>query len=151
MHHTRPNSLVCILLAVVIGDSGPALAARKETTPGPVEARVLRVIDGDTFIAEAHVWPGQRITVSVRVRGVDAPELRSRCKAEKAAGFRARAALAGLLAGGTVWISSISGGKYYGRVLADVTTEPGGDVAARLLDARHVTAYNGGRRLPFVC
>nr|WP_255606398.1 thermonuclease family protein [Nitratireductor rhodophyticola] len=128
-----------------------AFAARREVISGPVEARVLRVIDGDTFVAEAHVWPGQRIRVSVRIRGVDAPELRSRCAAEKAAARKARAVLDRLLAEGSVWISDISGGKYYGRVLADVTTEPGGDVASRLLDARLVAAYGGGRRVSFVC
>ncbi len=147
--HSKP--IATLVLAVLLSAQPAAVAARREMISGPVEARVVRVIDGDTFVAEAHVWPGQRITVSVRIRGVDAPEMRSRCAAEKAAARKARAVLDRLLAEGSVWISDISGGKYYGRVLADVTTEPGGDVASRLLDARLVAAYGGGRRVSFVC
>ncbi|SEB55187.1 nuclease homologue [Nitratireductor aquibiodomus] len=151
MLHFFHKAFVALLLAGALSAQPAAFAARREVISGPVEARVLRVIDGDTFVAEAHVWPGQRIRVSVRIRGVDAPELRSRCAAEKAAARAARAALGRLLAQGTVRIGNISGGKYYGRVLADVTTEPGGDVASRLLDARLVAAYGGGRRASFVC
>lgn len=151
MIRSRLKCMVILLLALFWSGQTAALAGRRDAIPGPVRASVLRVVDGDTFIAEAHIWPGQRITVSVRIRGVDAPELRSRCAAEKAAARQAKAALQVLLDGGTVWISAISGGKYYGRVLADVATEPGGDVAARLLDAQLVAAYGGGRRVSFVC
>src|SRR5262245_48856132 len=35
----------------------------------PVE--ILRVIDGDTFLAQVHVWPGIDITTKVRLRGID--------------------------------------------------------------------------------
>ncbi len=151
MHPLISRPLFSLLLACALSAQPAAFAARRDMISGPVEARVLRVIDGDTFVAEAHVWPGQRITVGVRIRGVDAPEMRSRCAAEKAAAREARIALERLLAEGSVWISDISGGKYYGRVLADVATEPGGDVASRLLDARLVAAYGGGRRVSFVC
>ncbi|WP_292898029.1 MULTISPECIES: thermonuclease family protein [unclassified Nitratireductor] len=151
MRFSCPIFISALAIACLLVWQPTSHAARRETISGPVEARVVRVIDGDTFVAEAHVWPGQRITVSVRIRGVDAPEMRSRCAVEKAAAREARVALERLLAEGTVWISDISGGKYYGRVLADVVTEPGGDVASRLLDARLVAAYGGGRRVSFVC
>ena len=151
MPYRRSNRLVCLALALLTAGLGSAFAGRRETIAGPVEARVLKVIDGDTFLAEAHVWPGQTITINVRVRGVDAPEMRSRCRAEKTAALRARAALSHLLRSGHVSISAVSGGKYYGRVLADVRSSEGIDVSAHLLGATLVRAYAGGRRVPFAC
>lgn len=102
-------------------------AAAAGVVAGPVETRVLRVVDGDTFVAEAMVWPGHWMRVTVRIRGIDAPELRGRCAAERAAAERAREALSHLLGDGPVTVSNIGGDKYYGRVLADVTAA--GDVA----------------------
>lgn len=40
-----------------------------------VTANVLRVIDGDTFVAQMKIWPGLTTTEHIRVLGVDAPEL----------------------------------------------------------------------------
>jgi endonuclease YncB( thermonuclease family) len=131
----------CLLLA------SPALAA--ETIPGPVEARVLRVIDGDSFVAEAHVWPGHNVTVNVRIRGIDAPEIKSRCASEREAAETARATLEALIAGGTVAMTRIGGGKYYGRVLADVTAHDGRRVAEAMIAQSHARPYAGGKRIAF--
>jgi len=133
-----------VLLAVA---SLPVAAA--ETFPGPVEARVLRVIDGDTFVAEALVWPGHSVRVAVRIRGIDAPEIRSRCPAEKKAARRSRAALSRLIGEGPVSISAIGGGKYYGRVLADVADARGHAVAVKMLRLGMARPYFGGRREAF--
>lgn len=113
---------------------------------GPVEATVLEVLDGDTFLAEALVWPGHAVRVNVRIRGIDAPEMKARCRAERAAAERARDALAVLFGDGPVAISNIAGAKYYGRVLADVTTADGQGVASVLLGEELVRPYGGGRR-----
>jgi endonuclease YncB( thermonuclease family) len=126
-----------------------ACAHAAETIPGPVEARVLRVIDGDSFVAEAHVWPGHKVTVSVRIRGVDAPEIRSRCAAEREAAEGARAALEAMIAGRPVALTNIGGGKYYGRVLADVTAHDGRAVAAAMIAESLAKPYAGGRRIAF--
>jgi len=134
-------------LAVLAMICLPAAAA--DVVPGPVEAKVLRVIDGDTFVAEALVWPGHNVTVAVRIRGIDAPEMRSRCAAEKKAARQARAALSRLIGDGPVSISAIRGGKYYGRVLADVTDARGRQVAAKMLHLGLARAYDGGRREAF--
>jgi len=50
---------------------------------GPVSAKVVKVYDGDTFTVEAFPWPGITATASVRVNGVDTPEIRGKCEAEK--------------------------------------------------------------------
>jgi micrococcal nuclease len=122
----------------------PASAAK--LFRGPVEAVVVEVLDGDTFLAEATVWPGHSVRVNVRIRGIDAPEMKARCDVERDAALRAREALASLFGEGAIAISNISGAKYYGRVLADVTTADGQGVASVLLGEKLVRPYGGGRR-----
>jgi endonuclease YncB( thermonuclease family) len=131
-----------IALALVIATDGRAFA---EKFAGPVSARVVEVIDGDTFRAEANVWPGHIVRVSIRVRGIDAPEMHARCTAERIAARTARSILAELL-GPSALISNIAGAKYYGRVLADVRTHDGVAVADRLIALGLARPYSGGRR-----
>lgn len=138
--------VVGILFSVLL--LGCSQAAAGESY-GPVRASVVRVIDGDTFEADAHVWPGHTVRVAVRIRGIDAPEMRSRCADEKTAALRARNALSGIIGGGAVTLADITGDKYYGRVVADVSTEGGGSVSSALLRLALVRAYAGGRRVPF--
>lgn len=135
--------IVCLALAAGL------TAARAEIVAGPVEALVVRVIDGDTFEADARVWPGHTVRVAVRIRGVDAPEMRSRCAAEKRAALRAREALVRLIGERPVRVSNVGGDKYYGRVLADVTNADGVGVAPALLGLAVVRVYDGGARVPF--
>ena len=47
-------------------------------------AEVVQVIDGDTLDVRVDLWPGVQAVYAVRVRGIDAPELRrSACEAER--------------------------------------------------------------------
>jgi endonuclease YncB( thermonuclease family) len=137
----------------VLGISGLLLTAApagaREIVAGPVQATISRVIDGDTFVADAHVWPGETVRVSIRIRGIDAPELHSRCPMERAAAEKARDALVDLLGAEPVLISNIGGGKYYGRVLADVTTAAGDEIGPALLREALVRPYHGGHRRPY--
>lgn len=121
-------------------------AKRRDNFVGPVSARVVEVLDGDTFLADAEIWPGQTLRVNIRIRGIDAPEMKARCRAEREAADTARAALARLVADGPVSLSNIGGAKYYGRVLADVSTEAGEAIAATMIEDGLVRAYGGGKR-----
>jgi endonuclease YncB( thermonuclease family) len=136
------------MAACVILVTGPVRAGR-ELVIGPVAADVERVIDGDTFVAVAHVWPGHDVRVSVRIRGIDAPEMRSRCPAERAAARQAQATLEALLSSGPVLLGNVGGGKYYGRVLADVVAADGQAAAGLLLKDGLARPYRGDRRLPY--
>jgi micrococcal nuclease len=107
---------------------------------------VLRVIDGDTFEARVHVWPGLDITTKIRLRGIDAPELRARCPVERTLAEAARDALGAMLAEGTVGISGVTLDKYGGRVVADAGTRSIANVSAELLAKGHARHYAGGRR-----
>ncbi len=124
----------------------PADAGRRQVLAGPVQARVVRVVDGDTIAVQAQIWIGQTIEVLVRVRGIDAPERKSRCGREKRMAARATAYVRAMTASGRVVLTDISGGKYFGRVLADVTTTEGNDVAGALLGHKLVRPYQGRKR-----
>src|SRR5437764_15297572 len=64
------------VLGLASGTAGPGYRAAHP-------AEILRVLDGDTFEARVRVWPGLDITTKVRLRGIDAPELRAHCEDER--------------------------------------------------------------------
>jgi endonuclease YncB( thermonuclease family) len=121
-----------------LADSAPARLAHA--------AEVLRVVDGDTFEARVQLWPGLAITTRVRLRGIDAPELRARCDDERAQAEAARDALRAILDQGEVRIAQVTLDKYGGRVIADAFTRATPDVAAALLETGVARRYGGGRR-----
>ncbi len=104
------------------------------------------MLDGDTFEARVHVWPGIDITTKVRLRGIDAPELKARCPQERDKAEAAREALRAMLAEGEVAVLRVSLDKYGGRVVADAATRGTPDVSAAMLATGHARAYSGGRR-----
>jgi endonuclease YncB( thermonuclease family) len=106
---------------------------------------VLRTIDGDTFEARMHL-SGLDLTTRVRLRGIDAPELKASCPRETQMAEAAGEALRRLLGEGEVTIHNIGPDKYNGRVVADAATRRTANVAAALLAAGHVRGYGGGRR-----
>jgi micrococcal nuclease len=142
----RVAGLLLAAMALFGAGGGFNPAAATERIDGPVVADVVEIIDGDSVRVSAHIWPGQRVSVNVRLRGIDAPELRAGCVVEQRLAMAAREALRSRLGGGPVRLSNISGGKYYGRVLADIRLGDGSDLAAYLLDNGLVRVYRGGRR-----
>jgi micrococcal nuclease len=139
------------LLNAVAGTEAGAAETIWKTVPGPVAARVVRVIDGDTILVDAHPWPGQAIRVSVRLRGIDTPERRSRCSVERKAANEARGELERLVAGHeTVSLINVTGGKYYGRILADLKAGSR-DIASAMLQGGFARPYQGGKRLRVSC
>ncbi|MEJ0027665.1 MAG: thermonuclease family protein [Rhizomicrobium sp.] len=106
---------------------------------------MVRVIDGDTFEASAAIWLDQQISIRVRIAGIDAPELRARCDAERRGAAAARDYLARRIEGGDVTLSAVRYDKFGGRVDAAVA-DGGGDIANAMIRARLARAYAGGRR-----
>jgi endonuclease YncB( thermonuclease family) len=107
---------------------------------------VIRTIDGDTFLARVHLSSGLDLTTRVRLRGIDAPELKAACPQELQMAEAATDALRALLGEGEVTISNIGPDKYNGRVDAEVATRKTPNVSAAMLAAGHARSYNGGRR-----
>ncbi|RXH24461.1 nuclease [Bradyrhizobium nanningense] len=106
---------------------------------------VVRTIDGDTFLARVRQRDGRDLVVRVRLRGIDAPELKASCQEELDKAEAAARALRDLLGQGGVTISNLGPDKY-GRVLADVATRRTANVSAALLAGGFARSYNGGHR-----
>jgi endonuclease YncB( thermonuclease family) len=107
---------------------------------------VIRTIDGDTFEARVHLAPGQDVMTRVRLRGIDAPELKAACPEELRLAEAATEALRDLLRQSEVAIYNIGPDKYQGRIVADVATGLTDNVGAALLAAGHARRYDGGHR-----
>jgi micrococcal nuclease len=138
-------------IVLLFFSSVPAFAARDEIE-GPVSAKIIRIIDGDTLLVAATPWPQQTMEVYVRIRGIDAPEIHSKCAEVRKAALEARVALEQMISGAaTIQLREIAGDKYFGRILANVTFADGRNPAQDLLSEGKVRAYDGGRKPQVVC
>ena len=86
-----------------------------------------------------------------RIAGIDAPELRGHCAADRDLAVRARAFLIATIAGGPIAMSDIRHGKDAGRVIARVHTATGLDLATALLSEGFARAYQGRGPRPRWC
>ncbi len=145
MRHLWNGSLFMRLWPVIALLAG-AMAVAGERIPGPIPARVLSVIDGDTLLVRARIWLGQEVETRVRMAGVDAPELAGRCGIERDKARQARAFAIAAIGGGPVVLREIQYGKYAGRVVARVLTADGADLARLLIQRELGHAYQGGKR-----
>jgi endonuclease YncB( thermonuclease family) len=118
--------------------------AGSSDTRHPVD--VVRTIDGDTFEARVHLEPGLDLNTRVRLRGIDAPELKAACAQELQMAEAATGALRAMLGEGDVRIFNIGPDKYAGRVVADAATRRTGNVSTAMLAAGHARSYGGGHR-----
>lgn len=109
-------------------------------------AEVVRIIDGDTFVARMRTGPGGEVETRVRLRSIDAAELHARCSKELRLALAARAALQRLLADGRITLSHVGPDKYPGRIDANVATRNNADVPAAMLNGGWARSYDGGRR-----
>jgi endonuclease YncB( thermonuclease family) len=129
------------------GDGGRQILADKTLANTRVyAAEVVRIIDGDTFVARMRTGPGGEVETRVRLRSIDAAELHARCSKELRLALAARAALQRLLADGRVTLSHVGPDKYPGRIDANVATRSTTDISAAMLSGGFARAYNGGRR-----
>lgn len=123
-----------------------AIILRQGGNPDAREAvDVIRTIDGDTFLARVHQRGGRDLVARIRLRGIDAPEMKASCQDELDKAEAATEALRDLLGQGGVTIYNL-GSEKYGRVLADVATKRTSNVSAAMLAGGYARSYNGGHR-----
>ncbi len=139
--YIAPVATVLALAAV------PAAAA--DRVRGPIEAEVVRVIDGDTVAVRAHIWLGLDMDTHIRLAGVDAPEMHARCESEHVLAIKARDLVVRTLAAGHATLTDIKPDKYGGRVVARMITPDGRDLSALLLKAGLGHPYFGGHKPPW--
>lgn len=110
---------------------------------GPVQDAV---VDGDTIKVVCDIWPGLEARTSVRVEGIDTPELHSpQCEAERIKAAQAKARVIEWLGGSRlVEIFEVEPDKYGGRVVARVRLEEGApDLSTVLLGESWAHPYDG--------
>lgn len=124
--------------------SSPAFAS----SFGPYSLIAPAAVDGDTINADVQVWPGLIVDTSIRVIGVDTPEVRgAKCPEEKEAAITAKSFTeAWLRAYQPVTINTVRMDKYSGRYDAVVLGRNGENLAAALIKAGHGRSYRGGTR-----
>ncbi|MCI0479406.1 thermonuclease family protein [Candidatus Uhrbacteria bacterium] len=121
----------------------PTVSAETSSTPAVVEANatVLRVIDGDTFVAALDAEPGEW---KVRLLGVDTPETVDPRKEVQCMGKEASEFVKGLLTGKRVRLEAdpqADERDKYDRLLRNVLLEDGTDVNAYLVRQGYAHAY----------
>lgn len=109
-----------LTLALAILLCTPALAPAK-----PVyHATVVDHVDGDTLAVQIHVWPPSNLVlprVLLRLRGIDTPEKRGKCQAERLAATHATQRVAELAPlNSPILIEDPETGTFAGRVIAQV-------------------------------
>lgn len=114
--------------------------------PGPLRAKVVRVLDGDSIKIRAQIWLGQEIETTVRIDGLDTAELRGKCPRERDLAYAAKNRLAELINGDSITLYNIRSDKYGGRVIAQIRGQGDADFAQVLIGEKLGRAYAGGRR-----
>ncbi len=104
------------------------------------------VYDGDTVKATLVTLPDQLKQISLRINGIDTPEVRTSCINEKEKGYDARDFLALKISQAEkIEVNLIKWGKFGGRIIADIILD-GRQVRDIMIESGHAVAYDGGRK-----
>lgn len=135
-----------LLYVLFVGSVAYTASSVAETYGDAVVDEVTSVYDADTFRVNIFAWPdviGKRI--SVRVKGIDAPEIKGKCLQEKLAARKAKQeAVMRLRTAKRIELRNIERDKYF-RILADVYLD-GSSLAAALVAKDLAKSYDGGKK-----
>ena len=108
--------------------------------------KVIKVYDGDTFtmISKLPHTEGPIYRFSVRMKGIDSPEIKGKTSNEKELAKKSRDALSNIILGKIVILKNVSTEKY-GRILADVYIR---DICVNewMLENNFAVKYDGGTK-----
>ena len=108
---------------------------------------VLGAYDGDTIYSRLDGVPSPLNKVSIRIVGIDTPEIRGKCQLEKDLAQASRAILLKVISTNKVVIvKDVKWDKYGGRVLGRVFLEDGTDVRLAMINSGLARPYSGGFR-----
>jgi micrococcal nuclease len=107
---------------------------------------VTSIYDGDTFRANIKGFPtviGEHM--SIRINGIDTPELRGKCEKEKQLARKAKQfTVRHLRSAKNITLKNIKRGKYF-RLIADVDVD-GDSLGEQLIKQGHAVKYDGGAK-----
>ena len=110
--------------------------------------KVIKVYDGDTITIASKVpglYNSPIYKFSVRLNGIDAPEMRTKCEDEKEIATLARDALSEKIMGKEIRLENIKTEKY-GRVLCDIYLGES-HLNQWLIDEKYALPYDGGTKV----
>jgi len=112
------------------------------------EGRVIKVYDGDTITIASRVpglYNSPIYKFSVRLNGIDTPEMKGKNEEEKEIAVKARDALSGRIMGEVVRLENMQTEKY-GRLLCDVYLGYS-HLNKWMIDERYALEYDGGTKV----
>ena len=113
--------------------------------PPVTHGRVIKVYDGDTITIATYVHGLPDLyRFSVRLNGIDCPEMRAKNEPEKAVAKMAQQRLSDIILGRDVELREVQLEKY-GRLLAEVWCD-GASMNNMLVMERLAVAYDGGTK-----
>lgn len=118
---------------------------------GPISGTLTKIVDGDTLGVIITPWLYTSVRTNVRIAGIDTPEIRRpKCPEERALGHLAVEHVTQMLgsidSAPSLTLANIVPDKFGGRIVAQVTTANGVDIAQSLLDAALAQPYDGGTK-----
>jgi endonuclease YncB( thermonuclease family) len=116
--------------------------------PNFSKCKVVKVYDGDTITVASYLKGVPTCyRFSVRLRGIDSPEIRTKNEDEKKAAIISRDKLSEKILNKIVYLKDI-GTEKYGRVLADVFYN-NEKINDWLLNNKLAVKYDGGKKVAF--
>ena len=111
----------------------------------------VRAYDADTITVDVKGIPAVfGDDIGIRVAGVDTPEIKGKCAAEKKLAIKARDRVRGLLESAkTIDLLNVERGKYF-RLVARVEID-GTDLSQLLLKEGYAVEYDGGKKTKNWC
>ncbi len=111
---------------------------------------VTDVYDGDTVTMEVLIWKGQKVEAKIRLKGIDTPEIRGKCEAEKILAIAARDLVRELTLDKLTILEAIpyegkADGKY-GRIIGVLYTPTGENINDLLVTRGLARSYDAGAR-----
>ena len=141
---TKPMTIRILLFSLLLLVGQAVNAYEPSKIYGPYYAEVVRTIDGDTIVVRARIFPHFEANLSVRIAGIDTPEIRGKCEEEKQLAQDAKAWVENRFPPGTwVLLENVEDDKYSGRVVADVYLSPDMSLGQMLLDDGQAVEYYG--------
>jgi endonuclease YncB( thermonuclease family) len=116
-------------------------------TPPITGGQVIKVYDGDSITIAGYLpmYNSPLFRFSVRLNGIDTPEIKGKNEDEKTAAKEARDALSKLILHKEIILKNVSTEKY-GRILADVYLD---DLCVNdwLINEHYAVKYDGGTKI----
>ena len=108
------------------------------------DAIIFKIYDGDTM-RMAVDFHGEPTSFKLRINGIDTPEIKAESKVEKELAIKTRNEVVKLFYLKKCKVCCYKFDKY-GRVLADVVSPQGIDLATYLIDNNMAVKYDGGEK-----